>query len=128
MSIRVPRDVPGTQEFGHAPGLGDAAAWSERWLAVEDLADAAHAVVSQMAEKRLQEGTRPLAVAVDPQMRRHERADQPGPDGALVIGRIPLPLVAAVAAEISRIAGRRLRRPWEVRLIIVSRPQSPNQG
>src|SRR4051794_9596196 len=91
------RQSQGTQHFGHAPGLRDAATRRVRRLGIEDLADRTETGLAQM---RLEAAERlPCALPVT---REHfepgidERPSQPSPDGALVIGCIARAQVAKV--------------------------------
>ena len=43
--------VPGTQYFGHAPGLGDGAARRKGRVPIKDLTDAAHASTRKVIEQ-----------------------------------------------------------------------------
>src|SRR5712692_3824477 len=74
--------APGAQGLGHAPGLGDATVRPEWRLRVEDLRDAAEAMVGEMLRHRLQERARGLAVTVDAMVGEGEGPEQPGPRGA----------------------------------------------
>ena len=100
------RRLPCPQHLRHAPCLGDAAARREGWIAVEDFADAAYAVVSQVVDEGLQEGAGQLTVAVDAQVGADERAEQPAPNSALVVGAVTLAQVAAVMGVVLRVIRR----------------------
>ena len=72
----VVQKPPSAQYFSNAPGLRDATARREGSVAIENLADAADAVIVQVMLKRQQERIRCFPVAVDAPVRCHERADQ----------------------------------------------------
>src|SRR3954468_22966300 len=80
---------PAAEHLGDAPGLGDAAAGGVRLLGVEDLADRAEAGLVQVGDEPLEEPPGAGAVVgVDLQPGVDEGADQPGPDGPLVVGGV----------------------------------------
>ena len=77
------------------PGLEGAAARRERRLGVRDLRDVAQPGVAEMLQQWCEEPAAGLAAgvvgaAVHPQPGLHERAQEPRPDGALVIGAVAL--------------------------------------
>src|SRR4051794_13509403 len=83
---RARRLHPAPQRLRHAPRLRDAAAGGEGRLGVEDLADRADAGVVEVREHRLEETARAgviLGMHLQPGI--DEWADQPAPDGALMI-------------------------------------------
>src|SRR5688500_18762537 len=87
-------------QFRHAPGLGDATPGLERLLGIEDLADRPDAGLPEVLVEAVHH--RPGFVAalgkrLEPGV--HERAEEPGPDGALVVGAVPGPEVAVVRSE-----------------------------
>src|SRR5437016_2875155 len=88
--LRVCRCLgPAAQHLGHAPGLRDTAARGVGLLRVKNLADRADASLAEMADKTLQEVpcfTPPVGMDLEPGV--DKGADQPGPDRALVIGRV----------------------------------------
>ena len=88
--------MPGAQPFGDRPGLGGAAARYERGITVEDFADGAQTRFGQVIEHRQQERAGCFGVAKRAVMREREGAEQPTPDGALVIGAVTAAHVAAV--------------------------------
>src|SRR4249919_3267643 len=80
---------PATQHFCHTPGLGNAAPGKMRGLGIEDLADGAHARIIKMFWERTQERPRFLIfVRAEFHPGVDVWADQPRPDGSLVIGGI----------------------------------------
>src|SRR5687768_12848002 len=88
MRLRGERVAP--QNLGHAPRLRDAATRRERRLRIEDLADRSDAAFVQMRNESVEEppGLRAfVGMYFEPCI--HERPDQPGPDGALMIGGVP---------------------------------------
>src|SRR5437764_223087 len=86
------------QHFRDAPGLGDAAARRERRLGVKDFADRAEARFSEMRLEAVEEMPRHHAIiGVDLEPRIDERADQPSPYRALVIGGIAGTHIAEIA-------------------------------
>ena len=92
--------MPGMQEFGHAPGLGDAATGGEGGIAIEDFADAANAVIGQVVHERLEIGESLLRVFVNAQVGPNEGANEPTPNCALMIGTVALGTVAAVHSDV----------------------------
>jgi hypothetical protein len=42
------RQLPGANEFRHAPRLRDTTPWPKRWVAIKDFADSADAMIQQM--------------------------------------------------------------------------------
>ena len=77
------------QYFRDTPSLGDAAARGERWLGIEDFADRADAGFSEMRLKAVEETPRRrMIIGVNPEPSIDERADQPSPYRALMVGSI----------------------------------------
>src|SRR5260370_29310727 len=97
---------PRPQNFRNGPGLRDAAARREGRVAIENFAERAEAVRMNLAAERLEETQRRLAVVVDAIVCECERAEQPAPDGALMIGGVAIAGAASVMAGISRFARR----------------------
>src|SRR5947209_19121277 len=99
--------TPAPQDFGDAPRLRDAAARRERLDGVEDLADRADARLVQVRDEAFQKLARARAVfRVDFEPRVNERADEPGPDRALVVGGVARLQVAVVGRLELRVVGR----------------------
>ena len=98
---------PGAEHLGNAPGLGDAAPGREGRFGVEDFADRAQRGLVQMwAEGFEKVPGAPAVIGMDLEPGVDERADQPGPDRALVVGRVPGPQVSEIARLVVRLAGR----------------------
>ena len=98
---------PCAQNFGDAPCLRDAAARGERRFRVENLVDGSDAALVQVVAETVQATARPgavLRIYFEPGV--DERPNEPGPDGALVVGRIARTQVAEVFRFIIRMAGR----------------------
>src|ERR1700685_4841466 len=77
------------QDFRHAPGLRATAARREGWFRIEDFADGADASLPQMRPEPFEEAARSFEIVrVHFNPRIDERANEPSPDGALVIGGI----------------------------------------
>ena len=74
-----------------------------RRIAIEDFADGADAVRRQVMRHGLEERECARGIAIDAQMRQHERSQQPRPHGSLMIGGVALGGRAAVMAAIARI-------------------------
>src|SRR4051812_39794174 len=88
------------QGFGDAPGLRDAAARREWRLGIEDLVDRADAALGKVLLEAAEEtACFRASFGMDLEPGVDERADQPSPDGALVIGRV----AGAQIAEIARL-------------------------
>src|SRR5579863_1776714 len=83
--------APGSQRLGQTPRLRETAIGPMRRVAVEDLADVTDAGIVQMLLERCQVGSGTLTVTVQRQVCAGKRAEQPRPDGALVIGAVALP-------------------------------------
>src|SRR5262245_6282157 len=89
--------VEAAQHFRYAPGLGNTSSCSIRSFGVEDLADRPDAGFRQVLLEPVQELTCALAVLrIGLQPGVHEGANQPRPDGTLVIGRVPRPEIPVV--------------------------------
>jgi len=69
-------------------------------IAIEDLADAAEASLAQVRRETRQQRLRLSGIAVHAIVRQRERAEQPAPDRALVIGGVALAYAAGVDADI----------------------------
>src|SRR6266496_491232 len=80
------------QNFGYAPGLCEASAWSKRWRGIKYFGDLTKAGFGKMGLKWLKELERALASGVTTSIhlyiRGDERTDQPRPDSSLVIDRV----------------------------------------
>ncbi len=68
-------------------------------------------MVGQVLQQRGQVAARRLCVPVDAQVGGDERADEPAPDRALVVGAVALAPVAAILADVGRIVGREGAQP-----------------
>src|SRR5215472_4312411 len=99
------------EEFGDAPGLGDAAAGCVRSVAVGDLADLAEAGLLEMLLEVVEPcgglGAGCGAAGVHFDIGGDERAEEPGPDGALMVGAVAAGDIAFVAAAVVRVLGRK---------------------
>src|SRR4051794_3077768 len=88
---------PTAQDLRDAPSLRDAAA-RRVWLdGVEDFANRADASLVQVRHEAFEEPTRALAVfriSLEPSV--YERADEPSPDSALMVGRVAREKVAVI--------------------------------
>src|SRR2546430_6158920 len=74
-------------------------------IAVEDLCDAAEAVVADVGSQRLEERERGRAVAVDAKVGERERAEEPGPGGSRVVGTVARLRAADVTGAVRRVGG-----------------------
>jgi len=97
--------VPSAQDFGDGPGLSDAAARRERAIAVKNLAEGPQTVRMELLAKGLEETQRFLAVTVHAVVGEHERAKQPAPSGAPMIGSVTVARTATITARVARFAG-----------------------
>src|SRR5260370_10532668 len=91
---------PGTEYLSDAPRLREAAARNVRCVTIEHLADRTDARRSQMLRHRGEKLLRPACIAVDAVVGAGERPQPPAPNAALVIGRVSLPRVPRVAADV----------------------------
>src|SRR5678815_2657791 len=98
-------DDPG--DLGDAPCLSEAAARGVRRVAVENLRDRSEPrfadVRAQWSEPEAHGAPRLLRVSEHPEVRVGERAEQPGPDGPLMVGEVALPLRAGASGPVARV-------------------------
>ena len=88
---------PAAEDFGDAPGLGDAAAGCERRLGIEDFTDGADAGFIHVGCKALEKFPGPGAVlGIDTEPGVNKWTYQPRPNGALVVGCVAGAQVAEV--------------------------------
>ena len=92
--------VPGAEDFGDRPGLGDASAWGERRLAVKDFSQRAKSVIVEMMSHRSKIRQSRFGMAIHAMVGERERTEEPAPDGALMIGAIPLPDISFILSYI----------------------------
>src|ERR1019366_5776607 len=90
------------EDFGYTPGLGETAARGVGRVAVKDFGDLTGTSGLSVVEQRREQGGNPVAssFAIEANIGGNERAEQPGPDGALVVGGVALLRRALVAAFI----------------------------
>src|SRR5688572_29479872 len=103
---------PAPQEFRHAPRLRDAAAGRVGRLGVENLADGAEAGLAQMRDEAIEKvsrGSRVVRVQLHPSV--DIGADQPSPDGALMIGSVAGAEVAEIFWLVIGVAGGKRAEP-----------------
>ena len=98
--------MPCANNFRDRPGLGDATAWSERGVSIEDFVEGAEAARVNLTSQGLQETQCRLAVFVNAKVRQRKGAKQPAPSGALMIGGIAIAGAAAVVPRIAGFTGR----------------------
>src|ERR1700704_6791077 len=111
MSI-LRRLYPRTQHLGHAPCLRDATAGLVRLTRIEDLTDGAEAVVSEMNGKYFEKFSCALfVVRMNFQPGIDKRADEPGPNRALMISTVARAQVAGVNRFVFRIVRRKGTEP-----------------
>src|SRR4051812_19878844 len=100
----LPGFDPATQHFSDAPSLGDATAGHVRFPGVEYFGDRPDAVIAEMDRERFQKFSRSLIVPrMNFQPGINERADEPGPDRALMISAVARAQVAAINRLVFRI-------------------------
>ena len=83
-------------------------------IPIHDLADLADAGLTQMRGYATQQVERRGGIPMNAMVRGRQRAQQPGPYGALVIGGVALHRAAAVATDVAAVArgeGAQIRRP-----------------
>src|SRR5215212_8804237 len=89
---------PATKYLGNAPRLGDAAARRVRSISVENLADRADAGIVEVRHETFERRARGVEVIrVHLQPCIDEGADQPSPDGALVIRGVARAQIAVIS-------------------------------
>src|SRR6266536_2873591 len=103
--------MPGAQGLGHGPCLRDAPPRRERRVAVEDLGDGSEPVIAEVMGQWREEGASRFGIAVRPEVREREWAEEECPHGALMIGAVALLLIAAVVSPVRRIIGREASEP-----------------
>src|SRR5688572_29855598 len=97
---------PTAQHFGHAPRLSNAAAGRIRRFGVENFADRTDASLVKMSHEAFEEcANRVAIVRMSAMPRVNQWADQPSPDGSLMIGRVACPQVAVVFWHVVRVTG-----------------------
>ena len=95
--VRLRGEGPAPQDLGDAPRLRDAAPRRVGLHRVEDLADRADAGLVEVRDEAVEEAPRARAVlGMHLEPRVDERADEPRPDGALVIRGIARAEIAVV--------------------------------
>src|SRR5437879_2319365 len=94
--------LPRPQQLGHGPGLRNAPARRKRRVAVEDLAEGPQPVRLEVPDHRRQKRLHADRIAIDFEVRRDERPQQPAPDGALVIGHVAAGLIPDVLSYVGR--------------------------
>lgn len=97
-------DLTNSEEFAYAPRFGDAAAGRERWIAIKYVGDTANAIVGKVMKQGDQEGLRLFQVIINAQMCLDKWSQEPTPNGALMVSGCSLPIVAAVAADVTGVA------------------------
>src|SRR5579862_4983248 len=98
---RVVTSSPRAQDLRNAPRLRERAARHERRLPVKYFADAPDPVREQVMRHRLQKACCAGRIAIDAQVRDHERPQQPRPYRALMIGRVALGGCATIVTLIA---------------------------
>lgn len=66
------KDMPGAEDFGDGPGLGDAPLRGERRLSIKDFSQGTQAVIVEMVGYRIEIGQRHFSVVIHPIVRQHE--------------------------------------------------------
>src|SRR5208283_72389 len=99
-----------SQNFRHAPGLGDAATRQLRGVAVEDLGDVSEPAVCEMPSQRLQPfarlATGGFTSTVHLDVCADEGSEQPRPYGSLMICTVALSGTTSISSAVLRIGGR----------------------
>ena len=67
------KDMPGAEDFGDGPGLGDATLRGKRWLSVKNFAEGSQAVIIEMMSHRRKIRQCSFGIVIDPKMCQHER-------------------------------------------------------
>ena len=91
------RFEPGPQDFGEAPGLGDATAGVVRFPRIEYFTDGSDSSIVQMIWEALEKfSRRRMIMRMDLEPGVNERTNQPRPDRALMISAVAGAEVAAI--------------------------------
>ena len=95
------------QNFRNTPGLCHATSRSERSLCIEYFTDRPHSIFIEVFLKAAQERLkRSDIVRISAMPCVAEGANQPSPDGSLMVGCIPCPEIAIVLCFVSFVMGR----------------------
>lgn len=97
------KDVPGAEDFGDGPGLGDASTRGMWRLAVKDFSERADSVLVELMGHGFQIREGRTGIAVHAVMCQYEGANEPSPHRALMIGPVSLPHISAIVSDILRI-------------------------
>src|SRR4029077_5241636 len=89
----------------------NASFWSKRRVAVENLAERPESIALNRGPQRIEKAQRRNAVGVNPVMRQREEAEQPSPNGSLVISGIPFAWPSAVVSVVAGLTGRETAKP-----------------
>src|ERR1700757_4768853 len=84
------RGSPRTQDFTDGPGLRDTASRMERRVSVEDFAQRTETSGRDLIRHWFEKTACHFRVLVNAQMGEDKRADQPAPNGALVIDAVAM--------------------------------------
>ena len=68
-------EMPGAEDFGHGPGLGDTATWSEWRLPVKDFPQRSQSVIVEMMSHWCKIRQRSFGIAIDPEVCQHKRTE-----------------------------------------------------
>src|SRR5262249_7699245 len=104
------------QRLPHRPGLEGAAARRVGRVAVRDLRNVPEARRVEVGQQRREKARSSLSLGRDRATpaaypRLDERAEEPGPDRALVIRRVAFTHAALVTPDVARLAGRERAQP-----------------
>src|SRR5437867_9686913 len=99
------------QDFGDAPGLGDAARRTKGRLSLEDLADRADSCLGQVGLKGFKHTANSLAIAMDAQVGVEVGSEEPRPDQALMVSGITGTLIATITRLIALVRRAQSTKP-----------------
>src|SRR5262245_54072310 len=103
--------MPGPQGLGDAPRLGDTPSRRVGWIAVEDLGDRAEPVLPEVVSHWSEQVASTDRIVEDAPPRERQRAQQPAPDHALMVGAVALALAALVSPTVGGMIGRQAPEP-----------------
>lgn len=99
------QELPGAEEFGYGPGLGNAATWTMRSIRVINFGESAEPIAIDGFDERFKKGASRGAILVNAIMGESEGTEEPAPDRALMVGGIALAWSAGIGGSVTGFAG-----------------------